>query len=184
MRKKEIRGYFGRRPEFISTHSIIKLSDETDAYAALIKFLPGTKEFHAVCDGRELCLVRAGYKWLVYLPMDKCWCLTAFYDADGELFEWYFDISRSNFLDENGAPCIDDLFLDLVVFPSGQVVTLDADELQEAMDKGKITQDDFNHAYAVHDQIKDSQLVDVGFLTKLCDKLLLQFDTTTPLEFQ
>ena len=176
MRKKEIRGYLGTRPEFISTHNIIKLSDEVDTYSALINFLPGTKELHGVCDGRELCLVSAGYKWLVYLPMSKHWCLTAFYNADGELFEWYFDISRSNFLDENGAPCIDDLYLDLVVFPSGQVVTLDADELQDALDKGEITQDDFNHAYKVHDQIKDSPWVNVEYLKNLCDNLMSKFE--------
>ena len=177
MRKKEIKGYVGKNPDMVCSHTIIKLSDEHNAYAALITFLPGTKELRVVCDGQELYLTGAGYKWLVYMPMDKYWALTAFYNTDDELFEWYFDISRSNFVDENGVPCIDDSYLDLVVFPSGQVVTLDEDELQDALDKGEITQDDFNHAYTIHGQIKDSQWADVKFLTRLCDKLLLEFDT-------
>lgn len=56
------------------------------------------------------------------------------------------------------------------------MVTLDADELQDALDKGEITCEDFNHAYKVHDQLKDSEWVDVGFLTRLCDNLMLEFD--------
>jgi len=62
-------------------------------------------------------------------------------------------------------------------------VTLDAGELQEALDSGKITRDDFDHAYRVHDQIKDSEWVDVGFLQVLCQKLLLTFDAAVTFEF-
>ena len=116
----------------------------------------------------------------MYLPMNKHWALTTFYNAENKLFEWYFDISRENFIDENGAPCIDDLFLDLVVFPDGQTVTLDADELQEALDKGEISQDDFTHAYKVHDQIICSKWVDAGFLTGFCDRVLREFDPVAP----
>jgi len=175
MRKKDIQSYAGKN-ETAGSHAIIKLSGEADTYAALLTYLPGTKELWVDCDGERLCLARAGYKWLVYLPMDKHWCLTAFYNADNELFEWYFDITRSNFLDEDGTPCIDDLYLDLVVFPDKRVITLDADELQDALDNGVITQDDFNHAYTIHDQLKGSEWVDVEFLKRLCDKLMLNFE--------
>ena len=183
MRKKDIKGYAGKNPGLKCSHTIIKIPGDAEAYAALITFLPGTKEMRVVCDGRELNLISAGYKWLVYFPMDKSWALTAFYDDKGVLFEWYFDISRGNFVDERGMPCIDDIFLDLVVFPDERVLTLDADELQDALDNGEIAIDDFNHAYKIHDQLMDSEWVDVGFLTRLCDKLLLEIDTATALEF-
>jgi predicted RNA-binding protein associated with RNAse of E/G family len=112
----------------------------------------------------------------MYLPLKEFWCITAFYGPDNELLQWYFDISKGNFLDENAMPCIDDIFLDLVILPNGKPVTLDADELQEALDKGVITADDSKHAYAVHDQILASKWNNVALLTELSNKLLAEYE--------
>ena len=97
--------------------------------------------------------------------------------ADGAIFS-------GKHIDEKGMPCIEDLFLDIAVLPSGQVITLDADELQDALDKGEITADDFDHAYNIHNQIINSEWVDVRFLKRLCDKLLSDFGTATTPESQ
>lgn len=176
MRKKEILGHFLKRPGFFSTNSIKKLAGESEAYSALLTFLPGSKELRAELDGRDICLAGPGYKWLMYLPLDELWCLTAFYDPENRLFEWYFDISRGNFIDETGIPCTDDIFLDLVVLPDGQKITLDADELREAFDKGQISREDYDLAYRVHDELIDSRWSDAEFLSQFSEKLLRDYD--------
>ena len=125
-------------------------------------------------DGKRLFLAAGGYEWLMYLPLSENWCLNTFYTPGNEILSWYFDISKGNFLDENGMPCTDDIFLDLIIYPDGQTLTVDADELQEALDKQEITVDDYNHAYAVRDQILASKWNNVGLLKKLSDELLIE----------
>ena len=175
MRKKDILGNFVKNPNVVYEHSIKKLTDESEAYSALITFLPGCRELHVNTDGITHCLAGAGYKWLMYLPLHENWCITVFYDPDGKLLEWYFDISKGNFYDENNMPCIDDIFLDLVIMPDGKVITIDADELQEAFDKNEITKDDYEHAYKVRDGIINSKWNDVEFLSRFSDKLLADY---------
>ena len=99
MRKRDILGGFVNRPDVICSHTIKKLDGEALVFSALINFLPGTKELHIInYEGKELCLAAAGYKWLCYLPINEYWRMEAFYNTDNELIEWYFDISRKNFL--------------------------------------------------------------------------------------
>jgi len=173
MRKKDILGNYVKNPDVLYVYEIKKVAGEAEAYTALITFLEGSRELYVEDGGKEVCLSGAGYKWLVYMPMDEYWCMTAFFAPNGELFEWYFDISKGNFVDEEGMPCTDDMYLDLVVVAAdGRMVTLDVEELQEALDKGEITVDNYNHAYAVHDHIKSSKWSDVDFLNELTGNLM------------
>ena len=175
MRKKNILGSFVKNQNVFYKHEVRKVSDEPEAYSALITFLPGCRELNVDIDGLTRCLAGAGYKWLMYFPLNENWCITACFNPDGVLQEWYFDISKVNFLDDNGMPCIDDIFLDLVIYPNGKVVTIDSDELHEALGKNEITTDDFNHAYKVRDDIIDSKWNDVEFLTNLSLELLSDY---------
>ena len=187
MRKKEIIGNRARDPGSMCSWSIQKLANETNTYCGLLTFLPGCKEVWATCNGKPVCMAGVGYKWLKYLPLDEYWCLSVLYNPENEIVEWYFDISKKNFIDENGTPCTDDLFLDLVILPDGQMIVLDADELQEALERKEITTDDYNHAYKVLEQIKDSQYSNVSFLRELSDRIrnyLCESNSTSLLENQ
>ena len=175
MRKKEILSNFVKNPDVVCTHSIIKLGSKPETYSALITFLPGSRGLESEVNGRMICLAGAGYKWLMYLPMDEYWCLSTYYTPDDVLIGWYFDISRRNFLDENGMPCIDDIFLDIAISSDGQIATLDADELQDALDENVITIQDYNHAYYIHNQIINSRWCDTGFLSKLSETLMSNY---------
>jgi predicted RNA-binding protein associated with RNAse of E/G family len=176
MRKKDILGNYVKQPDVKYSHAIRKLDGEIEAYSALIRFLPGCREFYSHASGEPVRLAGDGCRWLMYLPLDEYWCLNTYYSPEGEILGWYFDLSKGNFLDENGMPCTDDIFLDLIILPNGQPVTDDADELQEALDNGVITADDFKHAYAVHDQILASKWNDVALLTELSATLLAEYE--------
>ena len=47
------------------------------------------------------------------------------------IIQWYIDICIQNGV-ENGRPFWDDLYLDLIVLPYGEMIQKDADELEEA----------------------------------------------------
>ena len=175
MRKKDILGNFVKKKDVIYNYAIKKIDGEDEVYSAIINFMPGCRDLIVDYEGSKCQLAGNGYKWLMYLPLKEFWCITAFYSPQNELLEWYFDISKGNFLDENGMPCIDDMFLDLVIMPDARAITVDADELQEALDNNVITPNDFSLAYQIHAEILNSKWNDVNLLTLLCNKLMSEF---------
>jgi predicted RNA-binding protein associated with RNAse of E/G family len=103
---------------------------------------PFTITFH----GEPICLVNHGYTWLQHFPEAGHFSLTTMFDADSRVVQWYIDISRQNGLDQRGIPWWDDLYLDVVVFTSGEVMLLDEDELEQARQDGEIDQADYELA--------------------------------------
>lgn len=69
------------------------------------------------------------------------------YNNNKEIIEWYFDIAKE-IGKENGIPYEDDLYLDVVVNPNGEITLLDEDELKMALDRLEITQSDYDMAYS------------------------------------
>lgn len=165
MTKKDILRNFLQDPSIVFSHTPIKkLGDALDGYTTCITFLPGCRIVQADPEDESTRVIGPGLRLVIYLPMDAHWCLTALFNSSNQVVDWYFDINRRHYMNENGIPCFDDLYLDLVVLPTGQVITVDADELEEALGAGKISIEDYRHAYQVHDQLKDSQWCDVDFL--------------------
>ena len=70
------------------------------------------------------------YKWLEFYDYSSKVKLTAIYDENNRIIEWYFDIARKIGKD-NELPYEDDLYLDVVVTTNGEVMLLDEDELKE-----------------------------------------------------
>ncbi|MEN2466228.1 DUF402 domain-containing protein [Ornithinibacillus sp. JPR2-1] len=86
----------------------------------------------------ERCIVDDGYQWLFQFPEDQHHTVTTTFNSAGEIVQWYIDICVATGL-ENGVPWMDDLFLDIVILPTGQVIVLDEDELDEALANGVIS---------------------------------------------
>ncbi len=72
--------------------------------------------------------------------------LSAFYDKNSEIIEWYFDIAKK-IGKENDVPYEDDLYLDVVVRPDGKIILLDENELKDALKKFEITKEEYEMAY-------------------------------------
>lgn len=98
-------------------------------------------------SGQEVCLADNGYLWLQQFPHDSHYVVTTVFDAQGEIVSWYIDICKRHYLDEQGALCYEDLYLDLDVTPDGEATILDADELDEALAQGVITGLDYELAW-------------------------------------
>ena len=152
---------------------IIRIDEEDiKGYASLLK----VEEVHRpymVGDG--VCLYDNGYSELCFLPDNEHWTLWAIYDENGDIIEWYFDITRKNSVDESGTPYCDDLYLDAALMPDGQIFVFDEDELKDALDSGKISQDEFDMAYIVLDELKVKKIIDVAYMKTLCSRLQLLF---------
>lgn len=113
------------------------------------------------------------YKWLEFYDYSSKIKLTAIYDENSEIVEWYFDIAREIGKD-NEIPYEDDLYLDVVVTPNGDIILLDEDELKEAYNKREMTREEYENAYKEAEQLMDKLKNNKDKLKKYTDKYLKQ----------
>lgn len=95
-----------------------------------------------------MCIKDNNYKWLIFYNYSSKICLTTIYNNKGEIVEWYFDIARS-IGKEKGMPYQDDLYLDVVLRPNGEIILLDEDELKEAFERNEMTKEEYEEAYKI-----------------------------------
>ena len=119
------------------------------------------------------CIMDINYKWLEFYDYSSKIKLTAIYDENSEIIEWYFDIAREIGKD-NGIPYEDDLYLDVVVTPSGEVALLDEDELKEAYNKREMTREEFENAYKEAEKLMNKLKNNKDKLKEYTDKYLFQ----------
>ncbi len=115
--------------------------------AALIRIKkvshPGMGQFH----GEPVVIADNGYHWLQIAMADTHWWLTAMVDPAGEITQYYFDITLENRLLDSRDSWFTDIYLDVVLMPDGRMDLLDADELDEALESGDITEEQHHLAH-------------------------------------
>ncbi|MGD6831103.1 DUF402 domain-containing protein [Sutcliffiella halmapala] len=145
----------------------------------LLHTLKVTEPLFVSYGEKKLCIVDDGYMWLQQFPLKEKHSVTTMYDKCGNVLQWYIDICLENGM-ENGIPYMDDLYLDIVVLPSGEVIEKDADELEQAFFTGVIDKTLYDMAWDEAERLS-SQLNDKGIgLMKLSNahKELLVHDLT------
>ncbi|MCI0765656.1 DUF402 domain-containing protein [Bacillus sp. TL12] len=98
-------------------------------------------------NNQKLCIVNDGYIWVQYFISDKNFAITAMLNEKKELVQYYIDVAKKYKIDERGMPYFDDLYLDVVLLPNGDVYLLDEDELEEAYIDGAISKEEYNEAW-------------------------------------
>jgi len=121
-------------------------SPEFTGYISLIKFNAVRQPLTVTMDGKRIKLVDTGYCWMQYFPLHEHYSITTVFDEQGEVIQWYVDVCEPVGTDDRGIPYFDDLYLDVVLLPSGHIFLLDEDELEEALEWGRITHDQYSTA--------------------------------------
>ncbi|NGQ95169.1 DUF402 domain-containing protein [Brevibacillus sp. SYP-B805] len=96
---------------------------------------------------RQVCVADKGYTWLQYFPAGEAYTLTAMYDAAGQVIQWYFDMCREHGIGDDGVPWFYDLYLDILVLPTGEVMVLDEEELEAALVDGIVSAAEYELAW-------------------------------------
>ena len=117
-------------------------------------------------NGEDIVVCDKGRKWLSILPRNDWYCITAMMDEDEKVLLWYIDMIASQGIDVDGVPYFDDLYLDLVVYPDGTIIVDDMDELEEALSKKDITQEQFNLAIETSHRLQQGLLNDIASFTE------------------
>ena len=97
--------------------------------------------------GQALTIADAGYLWLQLFPDAVPHTLTAMVDERGEIVQWYVDICRAHGLDEDGGLWYEDMYLDVVLLPDGDLEIIDGEELDAALEQGEVTADEYAAAW-------------------------------------
>ena len=142
----------------------------------------GLIEIHEVSEvqtwkfnDEDIIVCDKGLKWLSILPKDDFYCVTAMINEKEKILLWYIDMIAEQGIDIDGVPYFDDLYLDLVVYPDGTIIFDDMDELEEALIRRYITQEQFNLAIETSDKLKDGALSNISSFieyTKKCYEII------------
>ena len=144
--------------------------NDIKGYASLIEIEEVSRPFFVGEKGAEYCLYDNGYSELGYLPDNENWMVWVLYNEKGKIFEWYFDITRKNSVDENGGPYCEDMYLDAALLSDGKLMILDEDEFRDALDNGDITQDEFDMGYRVLNTLLE-KIINVDYMETFCERL-------------
>ncbi|PJN89089.1 DUF402 domain-containing protein [Bacillus sp. mrc49] len=106
-------------------------------YITLLHAIKVAEPLSAMYEEKKICIVDDGYMWLQQFPLEKNHSVTTMYDDKGKIVQWYIDVCLRNGV-EHDIPYLDDLFLDIILLPSGEVIQKDADELEAALLSGMI----------------------------------------------
>ena len=112
-------------------------------------------------NGEDIIVCDKGMKWLTILSQDEFYCITVMFNEKDEIVGWYIDMIAGQGIDSDGVAYIDDLYLDLVVYPDGTVLEDDMDELEEALAQGDIRQELFDLAINTGKKLKNGLLSEI-----------------------
>ena len=102
----------------------------------------------------RLCIADKGYQWVELAPKGGNYVITSMIHGD-EIFQHYIDITLRNEIADNGDTVFYDLLLDVVIAQDGTPAIIDTEELDEALDTGIISQDDYDLAKKTAKDIAD-----------------------------
>ena len=107
-------------------------------------------------------------------PNNKSYTITAMYDENLNLIEFYIDMIDKIGMTNEGIPYMHDLFLDVVITYEREVYILDQDELYEALQNKEITPKQYDLANKTSKEVISFYTNKKNFedLRNYCDKYL------------
>lgn len=164
-------------PNDNSTDYRLKRIDEDyfKGYLCRLKMNEIKRKIKVNVNGEEYYILNDNYLWYEVYPDNENYAITIMYDDNNNLVQWYFDVSK-NIGVENGIPYEDDLYLDLVIRPNGDASVLDEDELKEALEQKKITEEDFDFAYIILEKLQREYANNFDHLVALTEKFKEEFN--------
>lgn len=134
-------------------------------YVGLIDIIEVTEPQIWKFNDEDIVVCDKGLKWLSILPQNDWYCITAMMNENSEIVLWYIDMIVGQGIDVDNVPYFDDLYLDLIVYPDGTIIVDDMDELEAALVKGSITQEQFLLAIETSISLKEEILSDIASFT-------------------
>ena len=150
----------------------VHLFENEEMYGAFINIIEVKKPQVWFCFDKMINVADNGYKWLVVLPKEDDYAITMYLDRNDVPLLWYIDLIDGIGVDEDGVPFYNDMFLDLLVSDSGQVVEDDRDELEKAYSDGIINSKQYQKVISVSEQLKQRISENQGWISEYCRNIV------------
>ena len=85
--------------------------------------------------------------------IDKGIKVSKVFDNAGQMLYWYCDIIETHYDEKENIYTFNDLLIDVIVYPDGQVEVLDMDEFADAMEQGILSVGTIAHAMRATDDL-------------------------------
>ena len=85
--------------------------------------------------------------------IDKGIKVSKVFDNAGQMVYWYCDIIETHYDEKENIYTFNDLLIDVIVYPDGQVEVLDMDEFADAMEQGILSVGTIAHAMRATDDL-------------------------------
>lgn len=117
-----------------------------NGYVTLLHLIEVNKPLTMTYEGRSTCIAADGYYWMQHFPVGEHYSVTTVFDASKKIVQWYIDICKENGYCNKNGPWMDDLYLDLIVLPTGEIIEKDIDELEVALKENIISGKEYEMA--------------------------------------
>lgn len=120
----------------------------------------------------KVAICGKGMTWLQLIPDGKRHVLTAKYLPNLSVSIWYADIIENMDYDPDGVAVFIDKYLDVTFTPQGDVSIDDRDELDDALQSGEITKEQYDSALQEGADIVETYCADIAKTESICDTIL------------
>lgn len=122
--------------------------------------------------GMKITVAEDGYKWLVVSQDNEDYVITMYMNDKMEPVIWYIDMCDGQGIDDDGVYYYNDIFLDLLVSTSNDVMELDRDEMEQAYNEGIISDRQKKLAIETAGKIKDRVIGSPNWIHDFCMNVL------------
>ena len=148
------------------TVTIVK-DESLNSYITLKEVSDLTKPHKIPVNGRWITKLDKNYTILEYTPLDKLYNVRVHINDKEQILEYYFDIILQNEIrkiEGKDIPFYNDLYLDVIYYQKvatqtdNFILLDDRDELKDALNDGKIDQEEYDLAYEVANSLMEELL--------------------------
>ena len=148
------------------TVTIVK-DESLNSYITLKEVNDLTKPHKIPVNGRWITKKNKNYTILEYTPLDKLYNVRVHINDKEQILEYYFDIILQNEIrkiEGKDIPFYNDLYLDVIYYQKvatqtdNFILLDDRDELKDALNDGKIDQEEYDLAYEVANSLMEELL--------------------------
>lgn len=116
------------------------------------------------------------FKWLVAAPKYENYVITMYMDQNMKTILWYIDMIDGQGIDEDGVYFYNDMFLDLIVLSSGEIIEDDRDEFERALIMGVISQEQYELVKKTALELKKKVCEDSNWISIYCQEIMTKIE--------
>lgn len=162
--------YYQMRVDTADFHGLVCLLKLTNGN---MKVDGGDYQYWSRPKAGKIAICGKGMTWMQLIPDGREHTLTVMYLPDNTMSICYIDIIENIEYDPDGVAVFIDKYLDVDFTPQGDVSIYDRDELDEAFERGELSDKQYNAAFIECDKVIEEYCSDILKSVELFHEILV-----------